>query len=37
VYAQRRSVNGLKIAPISEPTQRLWNVEDWYVKVAPRR
>ncbi len=37
LYAQRRSVNGLKIAPISEPTQRLWNVEDWYVKTVPRR
>ena len=37
LYVQRRSVNGLKIAPISEPTQRLWNVEDWYVKTAPRR
>jgi len=37
LYVQRRSVNGLKIAPISEPTQRLWNVEDWYVKVAQRR
>ncbi len=37
LYVQRRSVNGLKIAPVSDPTQRLWNVEDWYVKTAPKR
>ena len=37
LYAQHRSVNGLKIAPLSEPTARFWDVEDWYVKTHPRR
>lgn len=37
LYAQHRSVRGLKIAPVSEPTARFWDIEDWYVKTAPRR
>jgi len=37
LYAQHRSVNGLKIAPVSEPTARFWDIEDWYVKTQPRR
>ena len=37
LYAQHRSVNGLKIAPVSEPTARFWDVEDWFVKVQPKR
>ena len=37
LYAQRSSVYGLKIAPISDRTQRFWDVEDWYLKVSPRR
>lgn len=37
LYAQSRSVKGLKIAPVSDPTARFWDVEDWYVKTQPRR
>ena len=37
LYAQHRSVNDLKIAPVSDPTDRFWNVEDWYTKTQPRR
>jgi peptide/nickel transport system substrate-binding protein len=37
IYAQHTSVKGLKIAQIVEPTQRFWDVEDWYVKTVPRR
>ena len=37
LYAQNRSVKGLKIAPVSDPTARFWDVEDWYVKTVPRR
>lgn len=37
LYAQHRSVQGLKIAPLSEPTARFWDVEDWYVRTQPKR
>lgn len=37
LYAQHVSVKGVKIAQIVEPTQRFWDVEDWYVKSLPRR
>jgi peptide/nickel transport system substrate-binding protein len=37
LYAQHRSVNGVKIAPVYEPTARFWDVEDWYVRTTPRR
>ncbi len=37
LYAQDRVVKGQKITPISDATQRFWNVEDWYVKTAIRR
>lgn len=37
LYAQSRSVKGLKIAPVSDPTARFWDIEDWYVKTQPRR
>ena len=37
LYAQDRSVKGLRIAPVNDPPQRFWNVEDWYVKTAVRR
>ncbi len=36
LYAQARQVQGLKIAPISDPRERLWNAEDWYVRTARR-
>ena len=37
LYAQGRSLNGFRVAPVTDPTQRFWNVEDWYLKTAPRR
>jgi len=37
LYAQTRSLHGLRVAPVTDPTQRFWNVEDWYLKTAPRR
>jgi len=37
LYAQSRSLHGLRVAPVTDPTQRFWNVEDWYLKTAPRR
>ena len=37
LYAQNRSLNGFRVAPITDPTQRFWNVEDWYLKTAARR
>lgn len=36
LYAQARQVQGLKIAPISDPRERFWNAEDWYVRTARR-
>lgn len=37
LYAQLRSVHGFRVAPITDPTQRFWNVEDWYLKTGPRQ
>ncbi len=37
LYAQHVSIKGLKIAQIIEPSQRFWNVEDWYVRTIARR
>ena len=34
LYAQSRVVKGLRVAPVNDPTQRFWNVEEWYVKTA---
>jgi len=36
LYAQNRQVQGLKIAPISDPRERFWNAEDWYVRTTRR-
>jgi peptide/nickel transport system substrate-binding protein len=36
LYAQSKQVQGLKIAPINDPRERLWNAEDWYVRTARR-
>jgi peptide/nickel transport system substrate-binding protein len=36
LYAQARMVQGLKIAPITDPRERFWNAEDWYVRTARR-
>ena len=37
LYAQSHTVQGFKIAPVNDPPQRFWNVEDWYVKTVPRQ
>lgn len=33
LFALDREVNGVRIAPITDPSQRFWNVEDWYVRT----
>jgi peptide/nickel transport system substrate-binding protein len=37
LYAQSRVLKGFRVAPVNDPTQRFWNVEEWYVKTVPRR
>ena len=37
LYAQSKQVQGLRIMPITSPSDRLWNSYDWYVKTAIRR
>ena len=37
LYAQSRVVQGQRIAPLTDPRERFWNVEDWYVRTAPKR
>ncbi|TME94239.1 MAG: peptide ABC transporter substrate-binding protein [Chloroflexi bacterium] len=37
LYAQDRAVQGLRIAPLTDPRERFWNVEDWYVRTQPKR
>ena len=37
LYAQSRTVQGLRIAPLTDPRERFWNVEDWYVRTQPKR
>ena len=37
LYAQSKHVQGLRIMPIPSPSDRLWNVQDWYVKTAVKR
>ena len=37
LYAQSRQVQGMRIAPLTGPRERFWNVEDWYVRTSPRR
>jgi peptide/nickel transport system substrate-binding protein len=37
LYAQSKIVQGLRIAPLTDPRERFWNVEDWYVRTTPRR
>lgn len=36
LYVLNRVVQGIRITAIDEPTKRLWNIEDWYVKTARR-
>jgi len=37
LYAQSRTVQGFRVAPVNDPPQRFWNVEDWYVKTVVRQ
>jgi peptide/nickel transport system substrate-binding protein len=37
LYAQSHAVQGFRIAPVNDPPQRFWNVEDWYVKTVVRQ
>ena len=37
LYAQSRAVRGFRVAPVNDPPQRFWNVEDWYVKTVVRQ
>ncbi len=34
VYTIDRSVRGVRIAPLADPSQRFWSVEDWYVRTV---
>jgi peptide/nickel transport system substrate-binding protein len=37
LYAQSHAVQGFQVAPVNDPPQRFWNVEDWYVKTVIRQ
>ncbi|MDP9245217.1 MAG: peptide ABC transporter substrate-binding protein, partial [Chloroflexota bacterium] len=37
LYAQSRTLHGFRVAPVNDPPQRFWNVEDWYVKTVVRQ
>ncbi|HEU5287977.1 MAG TPA: peptide ABC transporter substrate-binding protein [Candidatus Limnocylindria bacterium] len=37
LYAQSKQVQGLRIMPVTSPSDRLWNVQDWYVKTEVQR
>jgi peptide/nickel transport system substrate-binding protein len=37
LYAQSRQVQGQRIAPLTDPRERFWNVEDWYVRTQPKQ
>jgi len=37
LYVQSRVVKGFRVAPVNDPTQRFWNVEEWYVKTAVKQ
>ena len=36
LYAQSVLVQGQRIAPLTDPRERFWNVEDWYVRTQPK-
>jgi peptide/nickel transport system substrate-binding protein len=36
LYAQSAQVQGQRIAPLTDPRERFWNVEDWYVRTSPK-
>ncbi|MDQ2953064.1 MAG: peptide ABC transporter substrate-binding protein [Chloroflexota bacterium] len=37
LYVQSKTVQGLRLMPITAPSDRFWNVYDWYVKTAIQR
>ena len=37
LYAQSRQTQGLRVAPLTDPRERFWQVEDWYVRTQPKR
>lgn len=37
LYAQSKQLQGLRIMPVTQPSDRLWNTEDWYVKTEVQR
>jgi peptide/nickel transport system substrate-binding protein len=37
LYAQSHTLRGFRVAPVNDPPQRFWNVEDWYVKTVVRQ
>ena len=34
LYAQSHTLQGFRVAPVNDPPQRFWNIEDWYVKTV---
>ena len=36
LYAQSAQVQGQRIAPLTDPRERFWNVEDWFVRTQPK-
>ena len=36
LYAQSAQVQGQRIAPLTDPRERFWNVEDWYMRTQPK-
>jgi peptide/nickel transport system substrate-binding protein len=36
LYAQSVQVQGQRIAPLTDPRERFWNVEDWYMRTQPK-
>ena len=37
LYAQSKAVKGFRVAPVNDPAQRFWNVEEWYVKTVVKQ
>ena len=37
LYAQSKTLKGFRVAPVNDPTQRFWNVDEWYVKTSAKQ
>jgi peptide/nickel transport system substrate-binding protein len=37
LYAQSHTLQGFQVAPVNDPPQRFWNIENWYVKTVVRQ